>query len=51
MSFEMKMFMLGIIIIIDTYIILKNEFQNNDKGGKRSNDLHNKRNRKSLPHR
>ena len=30
MGFEAKMIMLGIIILVDTYIILKNEF--NDKG-------------------
>jgi len=37
MSFEFKMILLGIVILIDTVIILKYEFkdnyQNNDKGG------------------
>lgn len=34
MSFELKMFLLGLVIIIDTIIILKYEFgDDNDKGG------------------
>jgi len=32
MSFEFKMLLLGLVILIDTIIILKYEF--NDKGGK-----------------
>lgn len=33
MSFEFKMFLLGLVIIIDTIIILKYEFNDDDKGG------------------
>ena len=34
MSFEFKMLLLGLVILIDTVIILKYEFKDNDKGGK-----------------